>query len=67
MFTPQFSFSFAHLNPQPLLLKEKGRDRIIVFLYFYRMVYIGKSREYLLHLNAEEGMFEKATRFYVKY
>ena len=59
-------FPIIHLNPRPLLLKEKGRGRVIGFLYLYKMVYIGKSRKYLLHLDAEEGMFEKATRFYLK-
>ena len=33
-----------------------------IFLYFYRMVYISKSQEFLLHLNAADGIFEKARR-----
>jgi very-short-patch-repair endonuclease len=51
-----------HFAPHPPAPSPQGEGevRVIGFLYFYGMVYIGKSREYLLHLNAAGGIFEKA-------
>ena len=43
-----------------LFPQGEGETRFTGFLYFYWMVYISKSREYLLHLDAGKGTFEKA-------
>jgi len=64
---PQFPFSLRHLNPLTLpLARDKlspegeGEIGFNGFLYFYKMVYIDKGREYLLHLDAGESVFNKA-------
>jgi very-short-patch-repair endonuclease len=57
---PPDPFSSRHLNPLTPSPQGEGETRFTGFLYFYSMVYISKSREYLLHLDAVEGTFEKA-------